>query len=144
MKSLNASLVATAVALLLGAAVPAVHAVDTKHPWADRTKTSTQRTELLLKAMTLDEKLLLVFGYASGDQLAQVDSSVIPGVNTKELIATVIPGSAGYIPGIPRLGLPAQFQADASIGVRNPYLERTSLPSSIMPQSLSSPSGRPL
>ncbi|MBW8844968.1 MAG: glycoside hydrolase family 3 C-terminal domain-containing protein [Burkholderiales bacterium] len=100
-------------------------------PWTDKAKTSAQRTELLLKAMTLDEKLLLVFGYASGDQLAQVDSAVIPGVNTKEVIATVIPGSAGYIPGIPRLGIPAQHQADASIGVRNPNLERTSLPSSL-------------
>jgi len=131
MKSMNASLLATAVALALCTAVPATHAADPTHPWADRAKTSTQRTELLLKAMTQEEKLLLVFGYASGDQLAQVDASVIPGVNTKEVIAKVIPGSAGYIPGIPRLGLPAQFQADASIGVRNPYLERTSLPSSL-------------
>jgi beta-glucosidase len=132
MTSMNASLVTLAVLIALGAAAPAVHAADVStRPWADRTKTSVQRTELLLKAMTQEEKLLLVFGYASGDQLAQVDSSVIPGVNTKELIATVIPGSAGYIPGIPRLGLPAQFQTDASIGVRNPYLERTSLPSSL-------------
>lgn len=130
MNTMNASLLATAIALALCAAAPAAHA-DSAHPWSDRTKTSTLRTELLLKAMTQEEKLLLVFGYASGDQLAQVDASVIPGVNTKELIATVIPGSAGYIPGIPRLGLPAQFQTDASIGVRNPYLERTSLPSSL-------------
>lgn len=130
MNTMNASLLATAIALALCAAAPAAHAASA-HPWSDRTKTSTQRTELLLKAMTQEEKLLLVFGYASGDQLAQVDASVIPGVNTKELIATVIPGSAGYIPGIPRLGLPAQFQTDASIGVRNPYLERTSLPSSL-------------
>lgn len=97
----------------------------------DKAKTSAQRTELLLKAMTLDEKLLLLFGYSSGDQLAQVDASIIPGVNAKEVAAQVIRGSAGYIPGIPRLSIPAQFQADASIGVRNPYLERTSLPSSL-------------
>lgn len=130
MNTMNASLLATAVALALCAAAPATHAASA-HAWADKTKTSTQRTELLLKAMTQEEKLLLVFGYASGDQLAQVDSSIIPGVNAKEVAAKVIPGSAGYIPGIPRLGLPAQFQADASIGVRNPYLERTSLPSSL-------------
>jgi len=130
MKTMHASLLATAVALAFCTAGPAALAAS-PHAWADRTKTSTQRTELLLKAMTQEEKLLLVFGYASGDQLAQVDASVIPGVNTKEVIAKVIPGSAGYIPGIPRLGLPAQFQTDASIGVRNPYLERTSLPSSL-------------
>lgn len=130
MKPLLASLLATAVALALGTAAPGLLAADAQ-PWMDKAKTSAQRTELLLKAMTLDEKLLLLFGYASGDQLAQVDASIIPGVNAKEVAAKVIPGSAGYIPGIPRLGIPAQFQADASIGVRNPYLERTSLPSSL-------------
>jgi len=129
-KPLLASLLATAVALALGTAAPGLLAADAQ-PWMDKAKTSAQRTELLLKAMTLDEKLLLLFGYASGDQLAQVDASIIPGVNAKEVAAKVIPGSAGYIPGIPRLGIPAQFQADASIGVRNPYLERTSLPSSL-------------
>ncbi|MFG6485572.1 beta-glucosidase [Roseateles sp. BYS78W] len=134
---MNASLVATAVALMLCAA-PAGHAATgaaapptTAQPWADQTRTSAQRTELLLKAMTLDEKLLLVFGYASGDQLAQIDSSVIPGVNVKEVVAAAIPGSAGYVPGIPRLGIPAQHEADASIGVRNPNMPRTSLPSSL-------------
>ena len=136
MKSLNASLVATAVAVMLCAAAPAGHAAGTPapaaaQPWTDRTKTSAQRTELLLQAMTLDEKLLLVFGYSSGDQLAQVDASLIPGVNTKEIVSAAIPGSAGYIPGIARLGIPAQHQADASIGVRNPNLQRTSLPSSL-------------
>jgi len=129
-KPLHASLLATAVALALGTAAPALLAADAQ-PWMDKAKTSAQRTELLLKAMTLDEKLLLLFGYSSGDQLAQVDASIIPGVNAKEVAAKVIPGSAGYIPGIPRLSIPAQFQADASIGVRNPYLERTSLPSSL-------------
>ncbi|MEO6277623.1 beta-glucosidase [Roseateles sp.] len=127
---MHASLLATAVALALSAAAPTLLAADAQ-PWMNKARTSTQRTELLLQAMTQEEKLLLVFGYASGDQLAQVDASVIPGVNAKEVITKVIPGSAGYIPGIPRLGLPAQFQADASIGVRNPYLERTSLPSSL-------------
>ena len=130
MKSMHASLVATAVTMALCTAAAPLLAADAQ-PWMDKARTSTQRTELLLKAMTLDEKLLLLFGYASGDQLAQVDSTIIPGVNAKEVAAKVIPGSAGYIPGIPRLGIPAQYQADASIGVRNPYLERTSLPSSL-------------
>lgn len=132
MTLMNTSLVTLAVLVALGAAAPVASAADASaRPWADPAKTSAQRTELLLKAMTQEEKLLLVFGYASGDQLAQVDASVIPGVNTKDVIATVIPGSAGYIPGVARLGIPAQHQADASIGVRNPYLERTSLPSSL-------------
>ncbi|WP_458232552.1 beta-glucosidase [Roseateles sp. P5_E8] len=130
MKSMHASLLATAVAMALSTAAAPLLAADAQ-PWMDKARTSTQRTELLLKAMTLEEKLLLLFGYASGDQLAQVDSTIIPGVNAKEVAAKVIPGSAGYIPGIPRLGIPAQYQADASIGVRNPYLERTSLPSSL-------------
>ena len=127
MKPLHASLLATAIALAFSNAT----AADSAQPWLDKSKPAAQRTELLLKAMTLDEKLSLLFGYSSGDQLAQVDASIIPGVNAKEVAAKVIPGSAGYISGIPRLGIPAQFQADASIGVRNPYLERTSLPSSL-------------
>ena len=143
MKTMNASLLATAVAVTLCAAIPAAHAAPAQ-PWADRTKTSAQRTELLLKAMTLDEKLLLLFGYASGDQLAQVDSTVIPGVNTKEVIAKVIPGSAGYIPGIPRLGIPPLRETDASLGVANQVEqrkgERTALPSSLATAASLNPS----
>jgi beta-glucosidase len=42
-----------------------------------------------------------------------------------------IKGSAGFVPGIPRLGIPDQTQTDASIGVRNSFIPSTALPSSL-------------
>ena len=37
-----------------------------------------------------------------------------------ERIPEGVPMSAGYVPGIPRLGIPAQLMSDASLGVTNP------------------------
>lgn len=124
---LSASLLAVSPLMV----VPQTAHAEAVAPWMDKTLSSDQRVALLLAQMTTEEKRLLVFGYASGDQLTQIDPSVIPGLNTREVVANVIPGSAGYIPGIPRLGIPAQFQTDASMGVRNHLMPRTSLPSSL-------------
>ena len=57
--------------------------------------------------MTMDDKLVLVFGYYSSDA---------PWKHTKKPEGGLLQ-SAGYIPGIPRLGIPAQFETDAGIGV---------------------------
>ncbi|MGM9485503.1 beta-glucosidase [Roseateles sp. NT4] len=118
-------LVATLLAVATGSASAA-------QPWMDKAKTSTQRTELLLKEMTQQEKLLLVFGYSPRAQLGQIDATSILSADAEAGMAAAIPGSAGYVPGIPRLGVPAQYETDASIGVRNAEgLQRTSLPSSL-------------
>ena len=42
-----------------------------------------------------------------------------------------VKGSAGFVPGVPRLGIPDQTQTDASIGVRNSFIPSTALPSSL-------------
>ena len=118
-------------AVLAQAAEPAAASTATQAPWMDRSKTSAQRVGLVLKAMTQDEKLLLVFGYAPYAELEKLDPKMIPGGKPGEVAAGVIPSAAGYVPGIPRLGIPAQHETDASIGVRNEKLERTSLPSSL-------------
>ena len=47
------------------------------------------------------------------------------------MIERAIKGSAGFVPGIPRLGIPDQTQTDASIGVRNSLIPSTALPSSL-------------
>jgi len=67
-------------------------------PWSDSTLSPDRRAELLLAQMTLDEKIALVHGtgFRSGG-----------GSN----------GGAGYVPGIPRLGIPAMQMADAVVGV---------------------------
>jgi beta-glucosidase len=67
-------------------------------PWSDSTLTPDRRAELLLGEMTLDEKIALVHG-----------SGIRSGGGSN--------GGAGYVPGIPRLGIPALQMADAVVGV---------------------------
>ena len=104
----------------------AAHAADAKRPWLDKKLTPDARAEQLVKAMTLDEKIQTVFGYFSTD--FESKKHVAPKEGRKD--------SAGFIPGIERLGLPPQWQADAGVGVatqaasKKPY-QRTSLPSGL-------------
>ena len=64
-----------------------------------------ERAESAVSKMTLDEKLSLVFGYFASDWQG------------KKPPAQARYGSAGYVPGIPRLGIPPQYETDAGIGV---------------------------
>jgi beta-glucosidase len=83
--------------------------------------------------MTLDEKLRLIFGYS--DQAVTEISKVPDDIVSQELKAYVqtraVKGSAGFVPGVPRLGIPDQWQTDASMGVRNSLIPSTALPSSL-------------
>lgn len=97
--------------------------------WQNRNLPPDRRVDLLLAQMTLDEKLTLVTGYFG----VQRDTN-------KFQFPEARPQSAGYVPGIPRLGLTAQWQADAGSGVATqgeapPELERTALPSGILTAS---------
>jgi beta-glucosidase len=76
--------------------------------------------------MTRDEKLTIIFGYFGTD------------FPSKKYVAPkdVRLGSAGYVPGIPRLGIPPQWQTDAGVGVASQggadrKRERTALPSGL-------------
>lgn len=84
-----------------------------------------QRADALVKSMTQKEKLQLVFAYFATD---------FPSKNYKAIEGGMI-NSAGYIPGIERLHIPAQSQTDAGVGVatqRSPEPRgRTSLPSGL-------------
>ncbi len=75
--------------------------------WMNKKLTPEQRTDLVLKEMTMDEKLKLVFGYFGTDA---------PWKNFKRP-AESITQSAGFVYGIPRLGIPNLLQADAGVGV---------------------------
>jgi beta-glucosidase len=110
-----------AVSALLTVAAPAF-AQD--RPWLNQSLAPDERASLALQQMTQDEKLTLVFGYFASDWQG------------KKPPAGVRYGSAGYVPGIPRLGIPAQFQTDAGVGVATQggaavKRERTALPSGI-------------
>jgi beta-glucosidase len=102
-------------------------------PWLDPQLAPEARARAAVAAMTLDEKLRLVFGYS--DQALTDVSKVPDDIVSPELKAYVVShlvkGSAGFVPGVARLGIPDQTQTDASIGVRNSFIPSTALPSSL-------------
>ena len=102
-------------------------------PWLNPKLSPEQRARAAVAAMTLDEKLRLIFGYS--DQAVTEVAKVPDEIVSPELKAWVqsraVKGSAGFVPGIPRLGIPDQTQTDASIGVRNSLIPSTALPSSL-------------
>ena len=114
--------------LLAGTAAP-VAAAPRKAPAKAPGKAALSpdaRAAALVAKMTRDEKLILVYGYFSTDFPSKKFTAPPEGR----------PGSAGYIPGIPRLGIPPQWQTDAGIGVATQggavkKRERTALPSGL-------------
>jgi beta-glucosidase len=114
-------------AIVLSAALAATLALAAPaKPWMNRKLSPARRAELVLKAMTQDEKLTLVSGYFATPASFQNDYQPPKGVRIN---------SAGYVPGIARLGLPAQWETDAGIGVATQRSqaprERTALPSGL-------------
>ena len=101
--------------------------------WLNPALSPEERAKAALGAMTLDEKMRIVFGFS--DQAVTDVSKVSDDIVSEELKSAVITravkGSAGFVPGIPRLGIPDQTQTDASIGVRNSFIPSTALPSSL-------------
>lgn len=92
--------------------------------WSDTTLSPETRAALVVSAMTEDEK----FAWLSGPMALPTGETKIPEGAL---------GSAAYYPGIPRLGIPAQQQSDASLGISNtanvrPGDNATALPSSLL------------
>jgi beta-glucosidase len=108
-----------------------VSAPQAPRPWLEPTMPVLARAQALVDAMTLEEKLTLVMGYTEPYLLAQVPAEQVAPEVVADVIANQVRGSAGYVPGVPRLGLPPQWQTDASIGVRVQGMRRTALPSSL-------------
>ena len=96
----------------------------TDRPWLNSALSPDERSSLAVKAMTEDEKLQLVLGYFATDWQG------------KHPPAGVRYGSAGFVPGIARLGIPSQWETDAGEGVAtqgasSDKRERTALPSGL-------------
>ena len=119
----------TALAILLACACACAGAAAQNQPWLDKTRPADERARAAVAAMTLDEKLLLIMGYSGGMDLMIQPDEIVPRSIKAEVQAQHIKGSAGYVPGVPRLGIPPQKQTDASIGVRVDQVGRTALPS---------------
>jgi beta-glucosidase len=76
-------------------------------PWMNAALDADRRAELVLAELSRDEKQSLVFGYYASD--APWMKYTAP--------REARPGSAGYVPGIPRLGVPPRWETDAGLGV---------------------------
>lgn len=111
--------------LFLAGALPAAQS----HPWDDPALSPEKRAALVVAQMTEAEKRQLLFGYFA--------SLTTNGGPPYEPPASAIMGSAGYVPGIERLGITSLWEADAGLGVatqggsRDKMREGTSLPSGI-------------
>jgi beta-glucosidase len=93
-------------------AVLLLSAASADRPWTNRTLTPDARAALVEARMTLDEKVRLV------DGLFGMPASFMPGPPWKQPAGAL--GSAGFIPGVPRLGIPDLQESDAGIGVADP------------------------
>ena len=92
-------------------------------PWMDKTLSADRRADLIVARMTLDEKISLLHG--GGWQLIFAGPDTPPSRSV---------GGAGFIPGIPRLGIPDLQMADAATGVTRGALYgrySTALPSCV-------------
>ncbi len=82
-------------------------------PWMNTALSPDARADLIIEQMTEDEQLTLVMGYFGAPLnlgfTRQPPAAIKPSLT----------GTAGYIPGIPRLGIPAQIETDAGVGVAN-------------------------
>ncbi len=94
--------------LALTLAVAPVLAQPTRppQPWMDKTLSPDQRADLIVKVLTLDEKISLL--HANGWEEVMSPPDKLP---RRAL------GNAGFIPGIARLGIPDMQMADATVGV---------------------------
>ena len=106
---------------------------DSARPWLNPALSAEQRATAAVAAMTVDEKLRLIFGFSDQavTEVSKVPDEIVPPGIKAAVIARAVKGSAGFVPGVPRLGIPDQTQTDASIGVRNSLIPSTALPSSL-------------
>ncbi|HEY6048476.1 MAG TPA: glycoside hydrolase family 3 C-terminal domain-containing protein [Sphingomicrobium sp.] len=123
----------TAIGLASAACLLCLSVQAQAQAWLDRNLPPEARAKAAVAAMTLDEKLRLVFGYSDQamTDLAKVPDDIVPPDLKTYVVTHQVKGSAGFVPGVPRLGIPDQTQTDASIGVRNSFIPSTALPSSL-------------
>jgi beta-glucosidase len=98
---------AAIVASAQGQGRPGNQAAAVQRRWMDKNLSPDRRAELLIGQMTLEEKISLLHGSGWSELAGPLDS----------LAPTRSLGGAGFIPGIPRLGIPDLQMADAAVGV---------------------------
>jgi beta-glucosidase len=78
-----------------------------RHPWSDPSLSPDTRADMVIKEITLDEKIQMLHGL--GWQALFMLPEAGPG--TRAIVA------AGFIPGIPRLGIPDLQMSDSVEGI---------------------------
>ena len=89
--------------------------------WRDKSLSASARAAALVKAMTLEEKLTYIHGLFP-NKIDPRPADMVP--------------SAGYVPGVPRLGIPTLRESDASLGVANQMNLRTDDVATALPSGL--------
>jgi len=90
-------------------------------PWRNKSLSAAARAAALVKAMTLQEKLTYIHGLFP-NRIDPRPADMVP--------------SAGYVPGVPRLGIPTLRESDASLGVANQMNRRTDDVATALPSGL--------
>lgn len=99
---------AAGLAILVVALLPAcAQQYSSSAPWMNHSLSPDERAALVLKQMTLDEKISLMHGTGMAD------------LSPMSPLAVKSDGGAGYVVGVPRLGIPDIQMSDAAYGVRN-------------------------
>ncbi len=92
-------------------------------PWSNASLSPDERARLADQALTPDERQGLLHGIFA-----------VPVFGLKLPEGAV--GSAGYVAGVPRLGIPALQESDASLGVANPFNVRPGAGATPLPSGL--------
>ncbi len=79
---------------------------STQRPWMNTGLSPDERASLVMKEMTLDEKISLLHGTG------------MVGLSPMSPLSIHANGGAGYVVGVPRLGIPDIQMSDAAYGVR--------------------------
>ncbi len=80
---------------------------STSHPWMNSSLSPDERASMVVKEMTLDEKIQMLHGTG------------MPGLSPMSPLAVKSNGGAGYVVGIQRLGIPGIQMSDAAYGIRS-------------------------
>src|SRR6202044_2211834 len=113
--------VIAALGTIIATSVAAAQVAD--GPWVNPKLSPEERADMVLKQLTLDEKLALLHG----NGMAHVPQWQMP-------LSHLTNGGAGYVEGVSRLGIPPLVISDAGYGVRDSGANArysTAMPSSL-------------
>jgi beta-glucosidase len=101
------SILGFGIAIVFSAVLPASAQSASQQAWMNSSLSPDERASLVLKEMTLDEKISMLHGTG------------MVGLSPMSPLAVKSNGGAGYVVGIPRLHIPPIQMSDAAYGVRS-------------------------